>query len=83
MFHFNEIIMIEGNWGQYGWRIPAIFTKQQVLQFRSSVDGNHDYKFDYNFQLNTVYLIEIIQAKQNNVVTYKIRINNATVHSHL
>ena len=52
-----------------------------MIEFRSSVAGNYDHGFDYSYQLNKMYQIEISQSKQGNVVTYKIRINNATVHS--
>ena len=78
-------LSIGGQYGSYGDRIPAVFVNQlnseQIIEFRSSVSGNHDHGFDFSYQLNTPYHIEISQLKKNNIVTYSIRINNVTVHS--
>ena len=79
-------LSIGGHYGLDGDRIPAVFVNQlssseQNIEFRSSVSGNHDHGFDFSYQLNTPYNIEISQLKKNNIVTYSIRINNVTVHS--
>ena len=51
------------------------------MVFRSSVSGNHDHGFDFSYQLNTLYHIEISQLKKHGIVTYSIRIDNVQVHS--
>ena len=82
ILHFSK----GGEWGQHGDRIPALFTNQKtnweaMLEFRSSVAGDHDDGFDFRYQLNTVYQIEISQTKYDDTVTYRVKINNATLHS--
>jgi hypothetical protein len=82
VLHFS----IGGQYGLYGDRIPAVFAKQlssseQVMEFRSSVSGYHDHGFDFSYQLNTLYHIEISQLKNGDIVTYRIRINGVKVHS--
>ena len=79
-------LSIGGQYGLYGDRIPAVFanqltSSQQVIEFRSSVSGNHDHGFDFSYQLNTPYHIEISQLKNDGIVTYSIRIDNVQVHS--
>ena len=79
-------LSIGGQYGSYGDRIPAVFANQlssseQVIEFRSSVSGNHDHGFDFSYQLNTPYHIEISQLKNNDIVTYSIQIDNVQVHS--
>ena len=79
-------LSIGGQYGIYGDRIPAVFINQlssseQVMEFRSSVSGNHDHGFDFSFQLNTPYHIDISQLKNNDIVTYSIWIDNVQVHS--
>ena len=79
-------LSIGGPYGFYGDRIPAVYSNQlssseQVLEFRSSVSGNHDHGFDFSYLLNTPYHIVISQLKNDDIVTYSIRINNVKVHS--
>ena len=79
-------LSIGGQYGIYGDRIPAVFINQlssseQVMEFRSSVSGNHDHGFDFSYQLNTPYHIDISQLKNNDIVTYSIWIDNVQVHS--
>ena len=79
-------LSIGGHYGLDGDRIPAVFVNQlssseQVIEFRSAVSGNHDHGFDFSYQLNTPYHIEISQLKMADSVLYSIRINNVKVHS--
>ena len=79
-------LSIGGHYGLDGDRIPAVFVNQlssseQVIEFRSAVSGNHDHGFDFSYQLNTPYHIEISQLKNDGIVTYGIRIDNVQVHS--
>jgi hypothetical protein len=78
-------LSIGGQYDLYGDRIPAVFVNQlnseQVIEFRSSVSGDHDHAFDFSYQLNTPYHIEISQLKKNDILMYSIQINNVTVHS--
>ena len=73
--------------GQYGDRIPAVFAKQensssQCLEFRSSVSGNQDDKFNFCYQLNQSYHIEISQENvHGETVMYNIKIDGTTKHS--
>ena len=81
------IISANGHYGQYGDRIPAVFAKQETsssqrLEFRSSVSGDQDYKFDFYYQLNQLYHIEISQENSHGeTVMYNVKIDGTTKHS--
>ena len=60
--------------GQYGDRIPAVFAKQensssQCLEFRSSVSGNQDNKFNFCYQLNQFEIMFKILDQYDNMIT--------------
>ena len=57
---------------------PALFVYQDVLEFRSCVSGDHDHGYDFHYELDTEYQIEISQSKENEIVTFRILINNST-----
>ena len=84
---YIAIISANGNCCQYGSRIPAVFAKQansssQCLEFRSSVSGNGDYRFDFYYQLNQLYHIEISQENiHGETVMYNVKIDGTTKHS--
>ena len=44
---------------------PALFVYQDVLEFRSCVSGDHDHGYDFHYELDTEYQIEISQSKEN------------------
>ena len=79
-------LSIDGAWGKYGDRIPAVFARQlssseQIIEFRAALSGKNEIPFDYSYQLNTPYHIEISQLKNNDIVTYSIQIDNLQVYS--
>ena len=81
------IISASGHWHQHGDRIPAVFSKQETsssqrLEFRSSVSGNKDDKFNFYYQLNQLYHIEISQENvHGETVMYNVKIDGTTKHS--
>ena len=62
-------------------QFPALFANQNVLEFRSSVSGDDDYKFNLGYELDTPYHIEICQSKEAGNVTFNILIDGQIVHS--
>ena len=60
---------------------PALFANQNVLEFRSSVSGDDDYKFNFEYELDKRYHIEICQSKKAGNVTFNILIDCQIVHS--
>ena len=60
---------------------PALFVYQDVLEFRSCVSGDHDHGYDFHYELDTEYQIEISQSKENEIVTLRILINGQIEHS--
>ena len=54
---------------QYGDRAPAIFyNKAGYLHFTNAVNGNRNYAFNYDIELNKLYQIEIVQEEKNGKV---------------
>ena len=84
---FIAIISANGHYYQHGDRIPAVFSKQETsssqrLEFRSSVSGNIDDKFNFYYQLNQLYHIEISQENiDGETVMYNVKIDGTTKHS--
>ena len=81
-------LSIGGQYGNHGDRIPAVFANQlssseQVIEFRSSVSGNHDHGFDFSYELNTQYHIEISQLKNGDIVNLDVTIYKDGVHADL
>ena len=64
-------------------QFPALFANQNVLEFRSAVSGDDDYKFDFEYELDKPYYIEICQSKEAGNVTFNILIDGQIVHSTL
>ena len=62
-------------------QFPALFANQNVLEFRSSVSGDDDYKFNFGYKLDKAYFIEICQSKQAGNITFNILIDGQIVHS--
>ena len=62
------------------YRFLAIFANQGVLEFRSCVSGDHDHEFNFPYEIDTEYHIEISQSKENEIVTFLILINGQTEH---
>ena len=62
-------------------QFPALFANQNVLEFRSSVSGDDDHKFNFDYELDKPYYIEICQAKKAGNVTFNILIDGQIVHS--
>ena len=62
---------------------PALFANQNVLEFRSAVCGDHDYKFNFEYELDKRYHIEICQLKEKEAenVSFNILIDDQIVHS--
>ena len=53
----------------YGDRAPAIFYyKTGYLHFTNAVNGNGNYHFNYEIELNKLYHIEIAQEEKNEKV---------------
>ena len=61
------------------YRFLAIFANQGVLEFRSCVSGDHDHKFNFPYEIDTEYHIEISQSKENGEVIFRIQIENSTL----
>ena len=59
----------------------ALFANQNELEFRSCVNGNHDHGFNFPYEIDTEYQIEISQSKENEIVTFRILINGQIEHS--
>ena len=58
-----------------GSRIPGIFIwPKPINRFQISIalDNNGDYYYQWNFQLNTWYEIELSQTKEGNNVSFQI-----------
>ena len=64
-------------------QFPALFANQDVLEFRSSVSGDPDYKFNFAYELDKQYHIEICQSKEKEAgnVSFNILIDGQIVHS--
>ena len=62
-------------------QFPALFANQNVLEFRSSVNGDDDYKFNFEYELDKPYHIEICQSEEAGNVTFNILIDGQIVHS--
>ena len=60
---------------------PAVYVNHHILEFRSCVSGDHDHGYDFHYELDTEYQIEISQSKENEIVTLRILINGQTEHS--
>ena len=60
---------------------PALFVYQDVLEFRSCVSGDHDHGFNFPYEIDTEYHIEISQSKENGNVIFRILINGQIEHS--
>ena len=80
------IISANGHWNQHGDRIPAVFSRQetsssQLLEFRSSVSGNKDDSFNFYYQLNQLYHIEISQENVHGETHYNVKIDGTPKHS--
>ena len=54
---------------QYGDRAPAIFyNKAGFLHFTNACNGDKNYAFNYDIELNRLYQIEIAQEEKNGKV---------------
>ena len=64
---------------------PAVYVNHHILEFRSCVSGDHDHGFDFPYELDTEYHIEISQSKENGNVIFGILINgqieNSTINT--
>ena len=74
--------------GDYGDRIPTVFSKRvdsttQILQFRSSVSDDPDDKFDFPYERDQMYHIDIYQETEDGETTYKIIIDGTLKHEKL
>ena len=58
----------------------VVNVNQHRLEFRSCVNGSHDHGFDFHYEIDTEYQIEISQSKENEIVTFLILINGQTEH---
>ena len=72
-----EMSMVEMSSNQF----LAINVNQHRLEFRSCVNGSHDHGFDFYYETDTPYQIEISQSKENEIVTFRILINDQIEHS--
>ena len=67
------------------YRFLAIFANQGVLEFRSCVSGDHDHEFNFPYEIDTEYHIEISQSKEDGKVIYRLLINgeieNSTINT--
>ena len=63
----------------------ALFVYQNQLEFRSCVSGDHDYGFDFPYELDNEYHIEISQSKEDGKLIYRLLINgeieNSTINT--
>ena len=59
----------------------AVNVHQYLLEFRSCVNGNHDHGFDFPYEIDTEYQIEISQSKEDGKVIFRILINGHIEHS--
>jgi len=67
---------------QYGDRAPAIFYyKTGYLHFTNAVNGNGNYHFNYEIELNKLYHIEIAQEEKNEKVFYTVKVDGVTIKS--
>ena len=62
------------------YRSSAINANQDDLEFRSGVSGEHDYDYNFPYELDTEYHIEISQLKDNGNVIFRILINGQIEH---
>ena len=62
---------------EYGKRIPALFIhKSGFLHLSSSISGNWNYYFNFNYVINKKYKYEIIQvADSSNVITFTVKVD--------
>ena len=60
---------------------PAVNVNQHVLEFRSCVSGDHGHGFNFYYEIDTEYHIEISQSKENGNVIFRILINGQIEHS--
>jgi hypothetical protein len=63
----NQFLVVNVNWNK--------------LEFRSCVNESHDHGFDFLYEIDTEYQIEISQSKENEIVTLRILINGQEEHS--
>ena len=77
-----RITNTDNNYNGLGDRIPAFnIFQDKRFGFRFHVNGNENYKIDYDYELNKQYQIEISQKKNSDgEAVYKIIINGETFH---
>ena len=63
------------------YRFSALSANQGVLEFRSCVNGDHDYPVNFPYEVDTEYHIEISQSKENGNVIFGILIDGQIEHS--
>ena len=61
----------------------VVNVNQHRLEFRSCVSGKHDHGFDFYYEIDTEYQIEISQSKENEIVTFRILINGEIMHEEI
>ena len=77
-----RITNTDNNYNGLGDRIPVLnIFQDKRFGFRYHVDGNNNYKVDYDYELNKQYQIEISQnLNSDGEAVYKIIINGETFH---
>ena len=77
-----RITNTDNNYNGLGDRIPAFnIFQDKRFGFRFHVNGNENYKIDYDYELNKQYQIEISQnLNSDGEAVYKIIINGETFH---
>merc|ERR1719208_312884 len=82
---WSSVLAFRGNGAvddqsHYGDRAPAIFyNKAGYLYFTNAVNGNGNYHFNYEIELNKLYHIEIAQEEKNEKVFYTVKVDGETI----
>jgi len=84
---WSSVLAFRGNgavddWSKYGDRAPAIFyNKAGFLHFTNAVNGNVNFYFDHDIELNRLYHIEIAQEEKDGQVFYTVKIDGDIIKS--
>jgi hypothetical protein len=77
VFHMT----IGGNMGKHGDRIPALFVnKAKFFHFTMSIGDKNNYVWNFNYQLDKTYSVEIMQKPVAGKFEYCIEIDGQSSH---